>query len=170
MDLTNLKVILNRINRIQGMFASNTEANSASITGITSFDNILKEKLNTPFSGAVGAGSTLSALAISNPEKIITYNSFKMQAQTASKFQELEKLIVNEFPGKKIAITSTMDGRHADPGHPAGKAVDFVVEGITKNDSIKLEKLCTQAGFKPFNEYLYGSIYKTGDHMHISLL
>lgn len=168
MDLTNLKVILGKINHIQNMVNPHVEidADGQSI----SFDKILKDALNSPFTGSIGLGSTLSALAISNPEKIIAYNGYKVQAQTAARFQDLENLIAKEFPGKKVIITSTMDGRHLDPKHYGGTAIDFVVEGMTQGESRKLEQLCWQAGFKPFNEYINSSYYKTGDHMHVDLI
>ena len=63
-----------------------------------------------------------------------------------------------------------MEGKHSDPNHYAGKAVDFVVDGLTKAESRELEDICWQAGFKPYNEYIHDSRYKTGDHMHVDLI
>jgi len=123
-----------------------------------------------PFmNGPLGNGSWVDQVAAQDPGKIISYQDFQMQAQTASRFTRLESLIRQTFPGRGIYITSTMDGQHMDPNHPAGKALDFVVDGLTKDESVTLERLCQQAGFTPYNEYLHDSPYKTGDHMHVDL-
>ncbi|MCL5773669.1 MAG: hypothetical protein M1536_04745 [Firmicutes bacterium] len=120
--------------------------------------------------GMGGMSAWLGTVAASNPEKVIDYKGFRMQAQTAVKFEKLERLIAVKFPGREISITSSMDGKHMDPNHPAGKAVDFVVSGLTKDESRTVEELCSQAGFKPYNEYINSSPYKTGDHMHVDVI
>ena len=93
-----------------------------------------------------------------------------MTPKTAANLEILLELVENAFPGQEVRVTSTVTGQHAEPKHAQGKAVDFVVEGISRAQSKILEKLCWTAGFEPFNEYVKGSTFKTGDHMHIQLL
>lgn len=102
--------------------------------------------------------------------KIVQYHGFSMTKRTAQCFNVLEELIKRRFPGRKIEITCTTGGYHLDAKHYQGKAVDFVVHGLTIKESFLVETLSEQAGFTVFNEYVYSSPYKTGDHMHIDLV
>ncbi|MCX7871421.1 MAG: hypothetical protein N2485_07655 [bacterium] len=103
-------------------------------------------------------------------DSIIEFRGFKMRADVAAKFIKLEEMIKQEFPGRQIIITSGMDGQHM-PGskHYEGKAIDFVVEPLTIEESKKIEELAKKAGFDVYNEYIYDSPYKTGPHMHIQI-
>ena len=103
-------------------------------------------------------------------DSIIEFRGFKMRADVAAKFIKLEEMIKQEFPGRQIIITSGMDGQHM-PGskHYEGKALDFVVEPLTIEESKKIEELAKKAGFDVYNEYIYDSPYKTGPHMHIQI-
>jgi hypothetical protein len=111
----------------------------------------------------------LSSLANEKPSKIVSFDNYSMQAKTAKKFRDLKDLIKKAFPNRGIYITSTMGGRHISPAHPAGKAVDFVVDGLTISESKKIASIAKDLGFHVFNEYIYNSPYKTGDHMHVEL-
>ncbi len=104
-----------------------------------------------------------------NPEKIVEFDGFTMQAQTAVKFRQLKTLINKRFPNREIHVTSTMGGRHISPAHPQGRAIDFVVDHLTIPESIEVEKMATKCGFHAFNEYIHDSPYKTGPHMHVEL-
>ncbi len=104
---------------------------------------------------------------VTSPYQMIRYKGFKMLAETARRFQILEKLIHERFPSKKITITCTTEGKHLSRAHPEGRAIDFVVEPLTKEESKVIEELARRAGFKPYNEYIYDSPYKTGPHMHV---
>ncbi|MCS6955661.1 MAG: hypothetical protein NZM44_04830, partial [Candidatus Calescibacterium sp.] len=105
-----------------------------------------------------------------NKDTIIDFRGFKMKAEVASKFLELERMIKQHFPGREIIITSGMDGQHMpNSAHYRGEALDFVVEPLTVEESKIVEKLAEKAGFKVYNEYIYDSPYKTGPHMHIQL-
>jgi hypothetical protein len=97
------------------------------------------------------------------------YKGFKMTRKAALHFKKLEECIAAYFPGRQVIITSTTGGVHLDPRHAEGKAIDFVIEGLTRKESVFVESLAQQAGFTTFNEYIYSSPYKTGDHMHIDL-
>jgi len=103
-------------------------------------------------------------------DSIIEFRGFKMRADVAAKFLQLEELIKREFPNRQIIITSGMDGQHM-PGskHYDGKAIDFVVEPLTIEESKRIEELAKKAGFDVYNEYIYDSPYKTGPHMHIQI-
>lgn len=118
----------------------------------------------------MGEATWVANLARENPTQTITYKDFKMQAQTAERFTKLEELLAARFPGRNVLITSTTEGQHTDPNHPAGKAIDFVVDGLTREESREVETLCLQAGLKPYNEYINSSTYKTGDHMHVDII
>lgn len=118
---------------------------------------------------ALEAGEQFEELAKHVPERMVTIDGFRMTAETAARFKKLHAKIGETFPGREVRITSTTGGRHADPNHRLGKAVDFVVEPLSKKESKVLEQLSEDAGFRPFNEYLHGSQYKTGQHMHVSL-
>jgi hypothetical protein len=109
-------------------------------------------------------------LAPSEAGRIVLYKGFRMTMKTAQCFKVLEALIEGHLPGRRIIITSTTGGTHLDARHYEGKAVDFVVEGLTVQQSIYIEYLATQAGLIPFNEYVYSSPYKTGNHMHVDLM
>jgi len=97
------------------------------------------------------------------------YRGFSMTKKAAHHFRILEGLIAQSFPGRQVIITSTTGGSHLDVRHYEGNAIDFVVEGMTAKESLLLESLARQAGFGTYNEYIYSSPYKTGDHMHISI-
>lgn len=101
--------------------------------------------------------------------RIVTSDGFRMRADTARAYHRLKGLIAEEFPGRPVRITSTMGGRHADPGHREGRSVDFVVEPLTNQESRTVEALAWKAGFRPYNEYVHDSPYKTGPHMHVTL-
>jgi len=103
-------------------------------------------------------------------DSIIEFRGFKMRADVAAKFLQLEEMIKREFPNRQIIITSGMDGQHM-PGskHYDGKAIDFVVEPLTIEESKRIEELAKKAGFDVYNEYIYDSPYKTGPHMHIQI-
>lgn len=103
-------------------------------------------------------------------DSIIEFRGFKMRADVAAKFLQLEEMIKREFPNRQIIITSAMDGQHM-PGskHYEGKAIDFVVEPLTIEESKRIEELAKKAGFDVYNEYIYDSPYKTGPHMHIQI-
>jgi hypothetical protein len=51
--------------------------------------------------------------------------------------------------------------------HRQGRAIDFVVRGMSRPESHRLEELCRRAGFSTYNEYVLSSRFKTGAHMHI---
>jgi len=104
-----------------------------------------------------------------NPKKIVEYQGFPMQAKVADKFIELEKAIKKEFPGRQVYVTSTMDGQHLSPAHPEGRAIDFVVSHLSRRESLKVQSIAESCGFYVYNEYINGSPYKTGDHMHVEL-
>ncbi|MBI2251773.1 MAG: hypothetical protein HYU63_03315 [Armatimonadetes bacterium] len=181
-NLDNLKTVLNRIQEIQA------KIQNPKISGLNppeiSFEAIMRQEIADNFQTPASFNplvflnplmnpngvNDIESIAAIMPEKIVQYQGHEMQAQTASRFQRLEKLISEKFPGKKVSITSTTEGTHSDSNHALGKAVDFIVEGISKEESKIVENLCLQAGFKPYNEYIYGSAYKTGDHMHIDLV
>ncbi|MDQ7824598.1 MAG: hypothetical protein RDV48_17485 [Candidatus Eremiobacteraeota bacterium] len=101
--------------------------------------------------------------------RIVVYRGFRMTRQSARCFQFLEHLVKTRFPGRSVIITSTTGGVHLDPRHYEGKAIDFIVERLTVEESKSLEDLARKSGFIPFNEYIYSSRYKTGDHMHVDL-
>jgi hypothetical protein len=186
--MSSIQQVVGRINEIQGRFSP---ANAPAVNvgkDTLSFEKILEQTmqgklpngLNSMLPGGlplfnfmpqgVGAASWVLNAAAQNPDQVITYNGHNMQAQTAAKFSKLEAALGQAFPGRAVTITSTMDGKHSDPNHAAGKALDFVVDGLTKEESRTVENLCKESGFKPYNEYLYSSTYKTGDHMHIDLI
>lgn len=180
-DFSNIRAALNRINSIQQKFDAQTNFNPDA----PSFDAMLQRSINDAAGSGISANQILNNLNcinnmdylnaqtfidLSNPEKIINFRGYQMQAQTADRLQKLEYLVAKEFPGRKLTVTSTTDGRHSDQNHYAGKAVDFVVDGMTKEESVRLEELCRQAGLKPYNEYVNSSAYKTGDHMHVDLM
>lgn len=193
MDFSGIENVINRINQIESQFSPSQFTKSAP----TSFSEVLQRAVGNT-QGATGSPasssfnqlnslglqhpyygfnpilfnqqSSFAALAASQPNRIVKYKDHEMTAATAAAFERLENLIAQRFPGREVIVTSTTDGTHSDPNHYSGKAVDFVVDGITKEESIELERLCERAGFKPYNEYVYGSKYKTGDHMHIDLV
>lgn len=177
----NIQSIMTRINQIE------TRIDNIGTKQAPSFDAVFQNTLQARMPAAMrasglppslnmmnyqglGEASWIANIAQSNPTKIITYKNFNMQAQTAERYAKLEQLIAKRFPGREVTLTSTVDGKHSDPNHPAGKAVDFVVDGLTKAESREVEGLCWQAGLKPYNEYINDSKYKTGDHMHVDLI
>jgi hypothetical protein len=116
-----------------------------------------------------GKMDSLAETARTDPTKIIRFDGFDMQAYTALKYRDLKELIEKEFPGRGVHITSTMGGRHMSPAHPDGRAVDFVVDNLTVEESKVVEQLARDVGFHVFNEYIHDSPYKTGPHMHVEL-
>jgi uncharacterized phage infection (PIP) family protein YhgE len=112
----------------------------------------------------------INSLSNIRGDSIIDFRGFKMRADVAAKFLQLEEMIKREFPNRQIIITSGMDGQHM-PGskHYEGKAIDFVVEPLTIEESKRIEELAKKAGFDVYNEYIYDSPYKTGPHMHIQI-
>lgn len=185
MEPIGIEGIINRINQIEAKF-NNIEGES-----IVSFQDVLntvkdKETTEKPvqnlnyglssfpgmftFDPPLGASSPFNyQQMLTFPDSLIQYNGYQMTQATARAFSQLEQLIEQRFPGRGVTITSTNDGKHLDPNHKAGKAVDFVVDGLTKEESILVEELARQAGFTPYNEYIHSSRYKTGDHMHVDL-
>jgi peptidoglycan hydrolase-like protein with peptidoglycan-binding domain len=121
------------------------------------------------------ARQRIADIAEASPRAIVRYQNHSLQASTAARFIELEKETAQRFPGMRLLITSTMDGRHQDPGHPAGTSIDFVAADagyqpidISAKQSQQLEQVCRDCGFETYNEYLRDSRYKTGPHMHVS--
>lgn len=104
------------------------------------------------------------------PNTLITYQNFRMKPATALGMARLERKLEERFPGREVRLTSTTGGRHTDPNHRLGLAVDFVVLPLTRAESRVVEKMAWQTGFKPYNEYIHTSRFKTGDHMHVRLL
>lgn len=103
------------------------------------------------------------------PSQFVVAHGFPMTAATAVHYEKLLRMVRKRFPGREVEITATTNGMHLEAAHHQGKAVDFVVEHMTRKESMVLEDLCWKAGFRPFNEYVHSSRYKTGDHMHVSL-
>jgi len=180
-DFSNIRATLNRINSIQQKLDAGTNFNPDAV----SFNTMLQHSMRDAAGGGISANQILNNLNclnnidylnaqtfidLSNPEKIINFRGYEMQAQTADRLQKLEYLIAKEFPGRKLTVTSTTGGRHSDQNHYTGKAVDFVVDGLTKEESLRVEELCKQTGLTPYNEYINSSAYKTGDHMHVDLM
>ncbi|MBI2267080.1 MAG: hypothetical protein HYU64_18285 [Armatimonadetes bacterium] len=190
MDFSGIENVINRINQIESQFSPSQFSKPAP----TSFSEVLQSTMGNlqgppvtsafPPSGPPGfqhplygfnpllfnQQSSFASLAATQPNKLVRHKDHEMTAATAAAFEKLEKLVGQRFPGREVIVTSTTDGTHSDPNHYSGKAVDFVVDGMTKQESVELERLCEQAGFKPYNEYIHGSTYKTGDHMHIDLV
>lgn len=185
MEPIGIENIINRINQIEAKF-NNLEGKTT-----VSFQDVLnvaqdKENRSKPAQNFNYGLSSLSGMpgfqpAIGNtspfnyqqmltfPDSLVQYNGYQMTQGTARAFSQLEQLIGQHFPGRAVTITSTTDGKHTDPNHSAGKAVDFIVDGLTKDESILVEELARQSGFTPYNEYINSSPYKTGDHMHVDL-
>jgi hypothetical protein len=187
--LSRIQSVMNRIQDIQVKVGQAPAKDISQAPAGTSFDSMLQKAITAqnapPMSGYQGAGyppfmnspmggyspvaSWVNTMAMSDPQRLIQYQGYNMQAQTASRFLKLEDMIRQVFPGRQITVTSTTDGQHMDPNHPTGKAVDFVVDGLTKDESKIVEDLSIKAGFTAYNEYLNDSPYKTGDHMHVSM-
>lgn len=91
-----------------------------------------------------------------------------VRREVAARYQILRDLCHQQWPGRVMWVSVTTDGTHKDPAHRDGRAIDLGVDGISKSESWTLANLCEQAGFTPYNEYVYSSEYKTGDHMHVS--
>lgn len=157
--------------------------------GLVSADQVAAMELPQRNSFARSAGVAVSDLRLGDParvlvepapvqaspfdglpaDRIVTADGFRMRADTARAYHRLKALIAEAYPGRPVRITSTMGGRHTDPGHREGRAVDFVVEPLTNKESRAVEALAWQAGFRPYNEYVHSSPYKTGPHMHVTL-
>lgn len=179
-DFSSINMALSRMNQVQSMF--DAAENAIESVDDISFDSMLQMAMTSGPGSMISPNQILNNLGyivhdynngnrqvidLSDPEKLISYGGYQMQAQAAGRFQKLEDLIAQEFPGRNVLVTSTTDGTHSDPNHYTGKAIDFVVDGMTKEESVKLEELCRQSGFSPYNEYIKTSRYKTGDHMHV---
>ena len=151
--------------KFENIFNKNMNTNvQSNQTTTTELENLLKS-LNTNLNPAFG-----NSLLNIKGDSIIDFRGFKMRADVAAKFLKLEEMIKQEFPNRQIIITSGMDGQHM-PGskHYDGKAIDFVVEPLTIEESKRIEELAKKAGFEVYNEYIYDSPYKTGPHMHIQI-
>ncbi|MEW6277360.1 MAG: hypothetical protein AB1758_01975 [Candidatus Eremiobacterota bacterium] len=111
----------------------------------------------------------LEELARVQPHARVTHAGRRMTAATGAAFARLEGMLRERFPGREIRVTSTVEGQHLAASHKQGRAVDFVVTPLTRAESTEVERLCWKAGFRPFNEYVRSSLYKTGDHMHVEL-
>lgn len=146
------------------IFEKNINTDNNTKTEQSNVENLLNFLSNNKF------GINNNILDSINKDSIIEFRGFKMKAEVAAKFMELEKMIKQYFPGREIIITSGMDGQHMpNSAHYRGEALDFVVEPLTQEESKIVEKLAEKAGFKVYNEYIYDSPYKTGPHMHIQL-
>lgn len=178
MDQLGIERVINRINEIESEI--DTKLGPAlppdSIPADASFSNTLQSvmasQLASPPANQIAAEATFFPMtggAIVDSNQMIDYKGHKMTSKTAGAFRRLEELINRAFPGRAVTITSTTDGHHDDPNHAAGKAIDFVVDGLTQQESRIVEDLARQAGFAPFNEYIYSSRLKTGNHMHVDL-
>ncbi|MCL6450415.1 MAG: hypothetical protein K6T75_03875 [Acetobacteraceae bacterium] len=112
----------------------------------------------------------LEPWAILLADRWTSYKGRRMRRETREKWERLEREL--EERGYRAEITSTTTGRHSDPRHRQGRAVDFVVykgrKGISPAESRKVEDICRQQGWTVYNEYLKDSTYKTGPHMHVS--
>jgi hypothetical protein len=187
--LSRIQSVMNRIQDIQVKVGQAPAKDISQAPAGTSFDSMLQKAIaaqnspsvntyqgmayppfmNSPLGGYSPVASWINTMAVSEPQRLIQYQGYNMQAQTASRFLRLEEMIRQAFPGRQVTVTSTTDGQHMDPNHPAGKAVDFVVDGLTREESKAVEDMSVRAGFTAYNEYINDSPYKTGDHMHISL-
>jgi hypothetical protein len=108
-------------------------------------------------------------VAARSPGRMVTVDGFRMTAETAAAFHRLKGLIQQKFPGRQVEITCTTEGRHSDPNHRMGRAIDFVVKPLSLKESKVVESLAWKAGFRPYNEYIHHSRFKTGPHMHVTL-
>ncbi|MFP4498892.1 MAG: hypothetical protein ACLFQV_11830, partial [Vulcanimicrobiota bacterium] len=142
---------------LKSLLKTNTKSNSLSAI-LKSYAKVENQK-----------NDWLLQTASSHPHKIVEFDGFKMQARTALKFRELKKAINEKFPDRGVYVTSTMGGKHQSPAHPDGRAVDFVIDNLSVDESIQVAKLAEDQGFYVYNEYIYDSPYKTGDHLHIEL-
>lgn len=187
--LSRIQSVMNRIQDIQVKVGQAPLKDISQTPPGTSFDSVLQKAIaaqnappmsayqgagyppfmNSPMGGYSPVASWVNSMAMSEPQRLIQYQGYNMQAQTASRFLKLEDMIHQAFPGRQVTVTSTTDGEHTDPNHAAGKAVDFVVDGLTKDESKIVEDLSVRAGFTAYNEYINNSTYKTGDHMHVDL-
>jgi len=113
-------------------------------------------------------------VAASHPDRLVRYRGFEARALTFKRFLALEKAVAQGFPGHRLAITCTTGGKHAGTAHGEGRALDLVLERIRDGyrpdthefDSPRLEELARQSGFETLNEYLHGSPWWTGPHLH----
>ncbi|MGC8733849.1 MAG: hypothetical protein ACP5RD_02230 [bacterium] len=150
--------------KFESIFNRSVNQNQNNVKNQANLEDLLKI-LNTNSNPVFG-----NSLNNIRSDSIIDFRGFKMRADVAAKFLKLEEMIKQEFPNRQIIITSGMDGEHM-PGskHYEGKAIDFVVEPLTIEESKKIEELAKKAGFDVYNEYIYDSPYKTGPHMHIQI-
>lgn len=150
-DVSYVPGLVSRIN--DDMF--NHYKNSARIISIINLPPVRQESASSP------------SYDPREDEIIVSYKGYQMTKRAARCFARLEDLIARQFPGRRIIITSTTGGKHLDPKHYQGKAIDFVVDGLTARESLLVESLARQVEFMPYNEYINSSTYKTGDHMHV---
>ena len=94
--------------------------------------------------------------------------TYSVRREIAARFETLRQLCKQQWPGQMLWISSTTGDQHESFAHRDGRAVDFGVSGISNSESWTLNSLCEQAGFVPYNEYVYRSKYWSGEHMHIS--
>jgi peptidoglycan hydrolase-like protein with peptidoglycan-binding domain len=117
-------------------------------------------------------------IARESPHKLVRYQGHWGEAVMFKRYIELEKAVRQQYPGYHLEITATTEGQHSEGSpHYAGRAIDCVLvrdsDGYVpygyEIDSTALERLGSQTGFLPYNEYVYSSAYKTGDHMHLEM-
>lgn len=125
--------------------------------------------------GAAGLSpSEIRRVAARDPERRVRYRGFEARALTWKRFLALERAVVREFPGHHLAITCTTGGVHQGLAHGDGRGLDLVLErdrdgyrpDAPEFDSPRLEVLARRNGFETFNEYLHGSRFRTGPHLH----
>lgn len=123
-----------------------------------------------PLTEALGGKSPAEKAEWKTYKEEKTGRNHKMKKDTAEKFDKLKKDL--EEDGYEVTVTCTTTGKHKDPAHKEGNAIDFVVskdgKAITKEQSDEIEKVCNDSGWKTYNEYRKNSKYKTGDHMHVA--
>ena len=93
--------------------------------------------------------------------------SFPCINETAYRFEIFRDLVHKQWPGRTRWVSCTTGGQHSSSAHGQGRAIDCGIYGLTASESYTLEELAQSAGFSTYNEYIYSSQYKTGDHMHI---
>jgi len=185
MQFEAIQNLMQRVNQIQQKIGLAPEYDLGGTTPSPSFEATLQQAMTgggqsiggqtlpsglyPGYQQPTGEAAWLANLALTSPQMMIEHDGHQMQTQTAYKWNKLKGLLSQMFPNREITVTSTTDGKHSSPAHPEGKAIDFVVDGLTKDESLLVEKMSRDAGFKPYNEYINTSTYKTGDHMHIEL-
>lgn len=94
--------------------------------------------------------------------------SYSVRREVAARFETLRQLCKQQWPNRVLWVSSTIGGRHSSFAHQDGRAIDMGIDGLSKAESWTLNSYAELAGFVPYNEYVYSSTYKTGDHMHVS--